>query len=130
MKAKKLMLILLCTTVVGAFTACGAKSSGTDGAGQNESNVVSEEETNAEETDDENTQIAGFSFEVPKQIEGYPNQAIQAIEDDSFADTLNGAVFFSLFHVLCKLSDIAGQHEECDQVGDDHKAVEGIGNVP
>ena len=98
MKAKRLMLILLCTTVVGAFTACGAKSSETDGAGQNESNVVSEVETNDGEADEENTQIAnpwvdcasmedavkiaGFSFEVPKQIEGYPNQVIQAIEND------------------------------------------------
>lgn len=132
MKAKKLMLILLCTTVVGAFTACGAKSSGTDGAGQNESNVVSEVETNAGETDDENMQIAnpwvdcyasmedavkiaGFSFEVPKQIEGYPNQVIQAIENDIIQVIYNDGANSIYIRKGVGTGDISGDYNEYEQ---------------
>ncbi|MCI5958976.1 MAG: DUF4367 domain-containing protein [Lachnospiraceae bacterium] len=131
MKAKRLMLILLCTTVVGAFTACGAKSSETDGAGQNESNVVSEVETNDGEADEENTQIAnpwvdcasmedavkiaGFSFEVPKQIEGYPNQVIQAIENDIIQVIYDDGTNSIYIRKGAGTEDISGDYNEYEQ---------------
>lgn len=131
MKAKKLMLILSCTTIIGVFTACGAKSSGTEGVGQNESNVVSEVETNADEADDENTQIAnpwvdcasmedavkiaGFSFEVPKQIEGYSNQAIQAIENDIIQVIYDDGTNSIYIRKGAGTEDISGDYNEYEQ---------------
>lgn len=131
MKAKKLMLILLCTTIVGAFTACGANSSGTDRAGQNEGNAALEVEADDEEADGENTQIAnpwvdcasmedavkiaGFTFEVPEQIDGYPNQAIQAIENDIIQVVYDDGANSIYIRKGVGTEDISGDYNEYEQ---------------
>ena len=45
-------------------------------------------------------------------------------------DDLNCAVFFGLIDFYGKLLYMTGKHEQGNQVGDCHKSVEGIGDIP
>ena len=77
---KKILLLITILILAFAFTACGGETN----------TEVNNEEGNNEIANpwidcanlDEAAQIAGFDFDAPKRIDGYPNTFIQAMENE------------------------------------------------
>ena len=80
-------------------------------------------------------QVAGFKnlhtgeFREVMLIRGFEDLETFCLQKDD-PMILNCAVLFGLIDFYGKLLYMAGEHEQGNQVGDCHKSVEGIGDVP
>ena len=77
---KKLILSITMLFLAFAFTACGGETN-TEANNEEANNEIANPWVDCANLD-EAAQIAGFDFDAPKRIDGYPNTFIQAMENE------------------------------------------------
>ena len=77
---RKLSVLAIALALIFAFTACGGEAN-TEANNEEVNNEIANPWIDCANLD-EAAQIAGFDFDAPKRIDGYPNTFIQAMEKE------------------------------------------------